>query len=85
VESLPSQLLSSPSANSSLRVPQTRAVQARYDKLSRAIAERRVDCTLLVTQKDLLTFEQKRSAPTNVQPVVVDDLSNRLAALASGT
>jgi CheY-like chemotaxis protein len=66
-----------------LRVPQTKTVQARYDKLSRAIAERRVDRALLVTQKDLLTPEQKLSAPTGVEPLVLDDLPNRLAALAS--
>jgi CheY-like chemotaxis protein len=66
-----------------LRVQQTKAVQARYDKLSQAIEERRVDRALLVTQKDLLTVEQKRSAPANVQPVVLDDLANRLASLAT--
>jgi CheY-like chemotaxis protein len=66
-----------------LAPPEVGAVQARYDKLSKAIAERQLDGALLVTQRDLLAPEQKRRAPTNVQLVVRDQLPARLAELVA--
>jgi hypothetical protein len=64
-----------------LRTPNTPTLQARYEKLSRAITSRKLVGALLVTQNNILTPAQRRQAPLGVEPLMLDELPARLAQL----
>ena len=64
-----------------LHAPTKAAIDARYHKLSRAIADGRAAGAIIVTQKDVLIPQQYRRAPDGVRLVNLDDLAAQLEAL----
>jgi hypothetical protein len=58
--------------------PKNEAVNARYEKLAKAIADGCGSYAFLVTQSDMLTPSQRERAPNHVEPVLVDHLPARL-------
>lgn len=64
-----------------LHTPTKAAIDARYHKLSRAIADGQAAGAIIVTQKDVLIPQQYRRAPDGVRLVNLDDLAAQLEAL----
>ena len=64
-----------------LRPPKSKALDRRYEMLSHAIRVQGLSGALLVTQRPLLSPEQRRRAPEGIRPIEVDDLVEEVRAL----